>query len=112
MEAKKYALVYQGGIANVFEVETLNLASSGRNAKRIMQSDFRTCETFCRGLAYAGEIIHSAYCNEAGDIKNRPWKAELEDAPFSVEFNPVFNKVVTDSYLSFQGYKEEMESYR
>jgi len=83
-------LVYQAGIANVFEVDCFNLNTTGRNAKRILQADFRTCESFARGLAHAGFKVASVYCNQAGDITHSLWAENLEDAPFSHQFRPVF----------------------
>jgi hypothetical protein len=86
----KYAvLVYQAGIANVFGVRCLNLDDYGREAQRLMQSDFRSCEHFARGLGAAGVIVRSAHCNQAGDIVNAHWSDDLDDAPFSDKFNPV-----------------------
>lgn len=108
----KYALVYQCGIANVFEVETLNLSPDGRNAKRIMQSDFRSCEMFALGLKHAGCYIYSAYCNMAGDITNQPWNSKLSDAPFSDKFHPVFSDETSDGYVEFKEYQEYKESFR
>lgn len=88
-------LVYQAGIANVFEVESFNMANYGRDARRILQADFRTCENFARGLAYAGWKVASAHCNQAGDITNAQWSEDLETAPFSDRFNPVWKGVHT-----------------
>ena len=90
----KYAvLVYQAGIANVFKVGCLNMGTTGRNAKRLLQSDFRSCENFAQGLAAAGVKVASAHCNKAGDIVNEKWSTDLEDAPFFKDFRPVWNKV-------------------
>lgn len=98
MKRKRYVLVYQAGIANVFEVTAFNLSDYGRDAKRIMQADFRTCETFCRGLVQAGAIVKTAGCNQAGDIVNSHWTEDLDSLPFSDHFNPV------------QSYNKEIES--
>lgn len=86
---KRAMLIYQGGIANVFQVESFNLADYGRDAKRLLQADFRACEHFARGLAAAGVTVRSAHCNQAGDIQGAHWFAELCDAPFSDSFHPV-----------------------
>jgi hypothetical protein len=87
-------LVYQAGIANVFEVECFNMCDFGRDARRILQADFRTCESFARGLAHAGYAVASAACNEAGDIsKSDNWTVDLESAPFFDKFYPVWNGV-------------------
>ncbi len=82
-------LVYQAGIANVFSVTAHNLSDYGRDAKRLVQADFRACEAFARGLAAAGVIVHSAACNQAGDIIGAHWTADLGGQPFSESFNPV-----------------------
>lgn len=84
-------LVYQAGIANVFSVTSANLADFGRDAKRLLQADFRACENFARGLAAAGVIVHSVACNEAGDIAKSHWTDDLESQPFSENFHPVVN---------------------
>jgi len=46
---KKAMLVYQAGIANVFEVDALNLSSYGRNTRRLYQGDFRGAQYICHG---------------------------------------------------------------
>ena len=86
---KAAMLVYQAGIANVFEVGCFNLAEFGRDAKRLIQADFRTCEAFARGIVASGISVSSAHCNEAGDIVNSKWSAYLEDAPFFEDMRPV-----------------------
>lgn len=97
-------LVYQAGIANVFEVGCFNLSDFGREAKRLIQSDFRTRESFAIGLKAAGVTVISLYCNQAGDITFSQWKEVLPDAPFSDKFRPVFsthfaiNSEVADYY--------------
>lgn len=83
-------LVYQAGIANVFEVDCFNLASYGREAKRLMQSDFRSCENFALGLKAAGVNVKTAACNMAGDIVNQTWSEDLDNQPFSDKFNPIY----------------------
>jgi len=90
----KAVLVYQAGIANVFTVESFNLSDFGRNAERIMQADFRTCENFARGLAFAGYDVATAACNQAGDITHAHWSTDLDAQPFSKEFHPVRSKAV------------------
>ena len=86
---KKAMLVYQAGIANVFAVKSFNIANYGRDAVRLSQSDFRSCEMFACGLAAAGVVVRSAACNMAGDIKDHAWFLDLESAPFSDKFHPV-----------------------
>lgn len=87
--SKRAVLVYQAGIANVFAVFSLNMADFGRDARRLIQSDFRSCEEFARGLAAAGIIVRSATCNQAGDIMSALWSENMTDAPFSEDFRPV-----------------------
>jgi hypothetical protein len=79
----KYAMVvYQGGIGNVFEVECLNLAPFGRNARRLYQGTMDGAALFGRALGSAGVVVRSAHCNEAGDIAGARWSDDLADAPF------------------------------
>lgn len=82
-------LVYQAGIANVFQVERLIPTPKGRNAKRLIQSDFRTCESFARGLAVAGVYVDTMACNRASDIVDAEWSQDLDEQPFSDKFHPV-----------------------
>jgi hypothetical protein len=89
----KAVLVYQAGIANVFSVESFNMNPFGRNARRLLQSDFRSCENFARGMAAAGVKVASAFCNMAGDIVDQPWNTHLDTAPFSDKFRPVWQGV-------------------
>lgn len=88
---KKAVLVYQAGIANVFAVDCFNLNPYGRNAKRLFQSDFWACENFARGLDAAGVKVATMQCNMAGDITNMQWSNDLESAPFSDKFRPVWS---------------------
>lgn len=97
-------LVYQAGIANVFKVDTFNVADpDGR--ERLLQADFHTCEQFARGLAAAGVKVGSAACNQAGDIIGARWAAMLDDKsidsdgntpPFADKMNPVWAGVAAD----------------
>jgi hypothetical protein len=93
LKIERAFLVYQAGIANVFQVDCFNLSNHGREAKRLMQGDFRTCETFSRGLGKAGTLVASAVCNEAGDIKDSQWSEDFESAPFRESFSPVYCNV-------------------
>ena len=90
----KYCLVYQAGIANIFKVKCFNLADFGRNAKRILQADFRTCENFARGLVEAGCTVKSCHCNKAGDIVSMKWRENLEEAPFYDNMCPVDSDII------------------
>ena len=80
-------LVYQAGIANVFAKS----ANAGKPAEcvRLMQSDFRSCEMFARGMGAADEKVRTMACNMAGDIAAQPWSEDLDAQPFSDKFNPV-----------------------
>ena len=78
---KKATLVYQGGIANVFE------QVDGQRGARLLQHSFVACEWFCRGLRAAGVEVDVAWCNQAGDIADAKWNwTNFEDAPFSESF--------------------------
>lgn len=92
MTQRTFFLVYQGGIANIFEVDCANLDPYGRNARRFYQGDFRTAEAIARGLAIGMHIVHSAACNMAGDISNQKWTDDLDNQPFSDKFCPVKQK--------------------
>lgn len=70
-------LVYQCGIANVFET----LADGSR--VRFLQADFDSCYWMARGLKTAGWVVHTMQCNRAGDIIGEAWSADLDAAPFS-----------------------------
>ncbi len=101
IENPEYAvLVYQAGIANVFAVDCLNMRANGRTERRLIQSDFRTCETYCLGLAAAGIKVASAGCNMAGDIARLDWSSDLEAQPFYEKFRPVWNGVNPDFYFA------------
>src|SRR5262245_53263728 len=79
---RKAMLVYQAGIANVFEVDAFHLAPEGRNARRLMQNDFYTARIYCYGLAAAGATIRTAFCNQAGDITDETWSDDFDTLPF------------------------------
>ena len=85
----KIALVYQAGIANVFEVEHYENFHPEGGRKRRLQSVFDSCEWYARGAAAAGATVRSYVCNQAGDILNAEWYTDLESAPFSDKFSPV-----------------------
>lgn len=99
----KAALVYQVGIANVFRVDRLSTNPTGRNAQRISQSDFHTCEAFVAGLAFAGWEVVSYACNRAGDIATATWTDDLYSAPFSDKFRPVFTEQTCPDCLDVPG---------
>lgn len=85
------ALVYQAGIANVFALGAMSLDAVQRDARRLLQSDFRTCEAYARGLKDAGVVVTTAACNKAGEIKDAEWSINLDEQPFSEKFHPVFS---------------------
>jgi hypothetical protein len=91
--ARRIVLVYQCGIANVFEVTSFNMSDYGRDARRLVQSDFRTCEAYAAGMAAAGCLVASAGCNMAGDIVNQKWTDDLDSLPFCDKFAPVWSGV-------------------
>lgn len=93
-KVERAVLVYQAGIANAFAVECFNVCDYGREARRLLQGDFRSCEMFARGLDAAGVLVTSMQCNMAGDIVAAKWNDELDAAPFSESFRPVFSKGV------------------
>lgn len=75
---KQATLVYQGGIANVFD-------TGKAEPVRLIQADFRTCEAFARGIKATGVPVHYAWCNQAGDIglPGIKWNYEaFGDMPF------------------------------
>jgi hypothetical protein len=63
---KLAVLVYQVGIANVFDV-------TGPTRRRLVQSDYSTCAAFARGMAAAGALVTTAHCDQAGDIASFDW---------------------------------------
>ena len=83
---RKAMLVYQAGIANVFEVDCFNLSPYGREAKRLLQSSFDDCISFANGLGAAGVTVMTVACNQAGDIVNAHWSEDLDSQPFSEHF--------------------------
>lgn len=99
LKIERAVLVYQAGIANVFKVESFNFRVFGREAKRLLQSDFKTCEAFARGLGAAGTLVATGACNMAGDIIGQPWSFDLEEQPFSDKFSPVFCGVSSTVHL-------------
>ena len=89
LKIQKAVLVYQAGIANVFAVDSFNMTNSkARNARRLLQYDFRTCENYARGLAAAGCEVISAGCNMAGDIADTVWSS-TDLGPFRENARPI-----------------------
>lgn len=56
----RLTLLYQVGIANIFVTKNGKLI-------RLLQSDFHTCEQFCRGASYAGAHVTVRHYEWAGD---------------------------------------------
>lgn len=87
MDTRKAMLVYQGGIANVFEVSDFEIDPTRRTRTiRVMQHAFTPCATFCKGLIYAGFEVRTAACNLVGDIREQLWSWDLDAHPFSDQF--------------------------
>jgi hypothetical protein len=101
LKVEKAVLVYQGGLANVFSVQSFNMGPQGRQAKLLMQHAFDRCEAFARGLVAAGAEVISAQCNQAGNIIDSVWSEDLESAPFSARFSPVFSNAPTKVQVFF-----------
>ena len=76
----KLILVYQAGIANIFQIQ-----EDGK-FKRLLQASFKECEWFMRGAQHAGAWVDVAGCNRAGDIINAAWTRNLDSLPFREKF--------------------------
>lgn len=68
---KEFTIVYQCGIANVFNT------TGGHDVqrKRVAQGTFAECEQFMRGARAAGASVRIRHCDMAGDITNATWQA-------------------------------------
>lgn len=84
-------LCYQNGIANVFAVKCFNMAPYGRDAIRLSQGAFTTCESIARGMSLAGTLVASAHCKQAGDIINAIWSDDIDAMVFRDAANPVYS---------------------
>lgn len=86
---KKLALVYQAGIANVFEVKEFSRSNGGRKTtKRLLQHAFSPCEYLCLGAELVGAQVAVYSCNKAGDISTEVWERGLIDCPFAEQAHP------------------------
>lgn len=86
---RNFMLVYQAGIANVFEVEHLSdFAATRGTTRRLLQHAFSPCEWYAHGLRDGGHRLRVASCNQAGDILGANWVAGLDDCPFRDQANP------------------------
>lgn len=81
--SKRYMLVYQASIANVFRVNSFNLSDHGRDATRVFQGSFHTAQSICWGLGLAGCTVRSACCNKTGDVTGSHWS----DNPLNIAYN-------------------------
>lgn len=63
-----YHLVYQCGIANVFRCSKAESEGSSIRYERLLQGDYRTAETFCRGLLETGAAVSVWHSDVAGDV--------------------------------------------
>jgi hypothetical protein len=102
---KTFYLIYQAGIANVFE-EIKGVYSL------LMQREFAIAESFCRGLIKAGLPVKVGWCNRAGDILlfKHEWMFDNFDlAPFSVHFAKDFVPVDEFSQSVDEFYNEGTE---
>lgn len=79
--SKAIVLVYQAGIANVFEVSSLTVLAE-RKANLLFQGGFESAKLYAMVAATYGQTVRTAYCNQAGDIANLPWIDTRDDAPF------------------------------
>lgn len=88
------ALVYQGGIANVFHVEKLDyLSVNGR--KRLFQGDYGSAQHVAIGAKLAGAEVRTFWCNQAGDITSEPWDTPQENAPWREEAYVIDSRLAT-----------------
>lgn len=80
---KTIVLVYQAGIANVFECDEAGVTQQDRGtSRRILQTDFRTAYWFVRGCGHAGAKVRTMSCNVAGDCARVDWTPGNEGTPF------------------------------
>ena len=78
---RRIALVYQGGMANVFDVtragDVPELPPFGRLPSavrhRLLQHAFAPCEWFAAGLVAAGVSVSVYHCDQAGDVVGLTW---------------------------------------
>lgn len=88
MPSKKFILVYQAGIANLFEVDGFEPYPESRINQRVYQGDFRTAEAMARGMLMAGTSVRVASCNYAGDCSMIKWTPGVGACPFRDKANP------------------------
>ena len=88
MAVRRYALVYQAGIANIFRVSCFNLSDYGRDAMRVYQGDFHTAEAIFHGMWLGGAKLMTAHCPNAGDIAHQQWRTDFDAMPFRESARP------------------------
>lgn len=89
MNGRQIFLVYQAGIANVFETQYANPTVRLRGTtRRLFQHAFSPCEWYAQGLRDAGCALLVASCNQAGDIATADWSLGLDDCPFREKAQP------------------------
>jgi hypothetical protein len=71
---KRIVLVYQVGIANVFEVDRFSRHAGRRNGRRLLQSDYHSCAMFARGMGATGYVVRTMNCDMAGDCARFTWE--------------------------------------
>lgn len=86
---RQFALVYQGGIANVFEMQ------DRMPPRRVMQGTFLACEVYATALMEMGAEMEVHFCNMAGDIRLEAWDTTREAAPFTDSMSPRFMRMAT-----------------
>jgi len=88
-----FCLVYQAGIANVFEVEHCSPLAKERGETRLIhQGDFDWASAMAQGAAYAGAKVRTYACNKAGNIREIDWSEDLVNQPFSDKFRVIIGK--------------------
>lgn len=91
------ALVYQGGIANVFQLQPGDDCPElpafgkepGRHRRRMLQHAFDACLWFASGLKAAGWQVETFGCQQMGDAANLVWTRNLADCPFADKLREV-----------------------
>jgi hypothetical protein len=88
---KRFAIVYQCGLANVFDVShsgdmpeigpfTDESKKMYKSRKRLLQGSFRDCEQYMRGAVASGKVESLIFhCDMAGDIALQNWEKGIGD---------------------------------
>ena len=72
----RLALVYQGAIANVFDVSENPAPASpgpGRRNRITVGESFSAAEQLCRGAIYAGAAVQVYHCDTVEDVRELAW---------------------------------------